>query len=193
VPTIRIRHFLPLLFCLALGWQPVSSQAQARFQIFKTTTNVFEYGLVTNYLIRTATSQAAFAQPSGASVEFDGPASTIKITPANHLHSITLQFTTNSPALLAAAHQAELRQQIEKRYVGSRISSGPPCYSGIAPGPSFNIERDTFFKTSLTTQLAFVALPEETLEVSLTAATTNFTSQRYVFASFLRSLHVTPR
>jgi hypothetical protein len=187
------RHFIPALLCLALAWHPSDCAAQARFQVFKSTTNVFESGTITNYLIRTDASQAAFAQPTGTSVEIDGPTSTIKIVPGNKKNSIVLQFTTNSPALLSATPLPELRQEIEKRFTGARISPGPVCYIGNGSGPSFDIERDTFFKTSLTTRLAFVPLPKETVEVTMTAATTNFTSQRYVFASFLSSLHVTAR
>jgi hypothetical protein len=188
------RHFIAAFLCLAALWcRPSSCAAQGGFQVFKSTTNVFESGIVTNYVILTDWSRAAFAQPSGTSVETDGYTGTVKIVPLNHKNSIVLQFTTNSPVLLSEAQSPELRRRIESRFADGRVTPGPVCSTGNGPGPSFDIQRGTAFNTSLTTRIAFVPFAKQGVEASLTAATTNFQSQRYVFASFLSSLRVTPR
>ncbi|MDB6112574.1 MAG: hypothetical protein JWR69_4324 [Pedosphaera sp.] len=188
------RHFLPALLCLAaLSWHPSRCAAQEGFQVSKSTTNVFESGIVTNYVILTGTSRAVFAQPANTSVEIDGRKSTIKIVPASLKNLIVLQFTTNSPVLPSEAHLPELGRSLENRFADSRVSPGPVCYTGNGPGPSFDIQRGTAFNTSLTTRIAFVPFATQGIEVSLSAASTNFPSQRYAFASFLNSLRVTPR
>ena len=132
----------------------------------------------------------SFMPPANWSVKADAVKRSITLLPQNLKAGITVRFNQKSDGRTPELNAAELRERIQERYPGAKITREFECVTDGQTGLAFDFVRVVDKDTLAGMRIAFAPYPGGTVEFELTTAAAQFADYHIAFSRMLNSFHV---